>query len=109
MKVRGRPVKSQIRQNVVEILHELQEGYGYQISRIYNTIYPQVTQRSIYYHLHKGIKTNEIAVRKVEQERGDFSWGQSVEKTYYMLGAKANPKGDVRVRDFLKSFKSLKR
>ncbi len=103
--VKGRPVKSQIRQNVVEILHYLGKGYGYEISKIHNAIFPPVTQRLIYYHLRKGIMTKEIAVYKVEQEKGDFSWGSVVEKTYYRLGSEGNPKGDDRVKHFLKSWK----
>ena len=102
---RGRPVKSQIRQNVIEILHHLGQGYGYQIAKIYNEVFPEVTQRSIYYHLRKGIVTNEIQINKVEQEKGEFSWGSIVEKTYYSLGMSASPKGVERVEEFLKKFR----
>jgi hypothetical protein len=99
---RGRPVRSQIRQNIIEILYFLNQSYGYQIAKIYNEVYPKVTQRSIYYHLRKGIQTNEIEVNKIEQEEGDFSWGKMVEKIYYSLGPKSVPKGDKKVEDFLK-------
>ena len=102
---RGRPVRSEIRQNVIEILHHLGQGYGYQIAKIYNEVFPEVTQRSIYYHLRKGISTNEIQIHKVEQEQGNFSWGSIVEKTYYSLGKAASPKGLARVEGFLKKFK----
>lgn len=105
MAKRGRPVKSQIRQNVVEILNHLGKGYGYQICKVYNEVFPEVTQRSIYYHLHKGVKTKEIVVHKIEQEKGDFSWGNTVEKTYYSLGGKAEAKGNKQVKEFLKQFK----
>lgn len=105
MTQRGRPVKSQIRQNVVEILYHLGKGYGYQICKVYNEVFPEVTQRSIYYHLHKGVSTKEIVVHKVEQEKGDFSWGNTVEKTYYSLGGKAEPKGEKKVKEFLKQIK----
>jgi len=102
---RGRPVKSQIRQNVVEILNYLGKSYGYQISKVYNEIFPQATQRVIYYHLQKGIQTKEIMVHKIEQEQGTFSWGSVVEKKYYTLGSKAKPRGDGRVEDFLQKWK----
>ncbi|MBI2103084.1 hypothetical protein HYT55_04545 [Candidatus Woesearchaeota archaeon] len=102
---RGRPVKSQIRQNVLEILHYLGKGYGYQISKVYNEVFPRATQRVIYYHLKKGIQTREIMVHKIEQEQGNFSWGSVVEKKYYTLGTKANLRGDGRVEDFLKKWK----
>ena len=39
---RGRPVKSQIRQNIIEILFYLKQGYGYNIAKVYNDIFPQV-------------------------------------------------------------------
>ena len=98
---RGRPWKSQIRQNVVEILYYLGKGYGYQISKIYQELYPAATQRVIYYHLRKGIQTKEIEMHSVEQEKGDFSWGTSVEKVYYSLGKEADPKGEKKVKEFI--------
>ncbi len=103
---RGRPIRSQIRQNIIEILFYLGKGYGYQISKIYNEVFPQVTQRSIYYHLRKGTQTKEINVNKIKAEKGDFSWGDTVEKIYYELGDAAEAKGDSRVKEFLeKSYK----
>jgi len=102
---RGRPLRSQIRQNVVEILYVLGRGYGYELAKIYNGIFPQVTQRSVYYHLRKGIETKEIKVHKIEQEKGDFSWGNYVEKIYYTLGDSAQPRGMKRVKEFLKKRK----
>ncbi|MBU1974477.1 MAG: hypothetical protein KKH52_03725, partial [Nanoarchaeota archaeon] len=91
---KGRPTKSVIRQNVVEILYYLGQGYGYQIAKIYNEIFPTVTQRSVYYHLRKGKETKEIKMHKIEQEQGNFSWGSVVEKIYYTLGEKAAPRGE---------------
>lgn len=102
--VKGRPIKSQIRQNIVEILHYLGEGYGYQVAKMYNEIFPQVTQRSIYYHLQKGLLTKEIAVHKIEEEHGEYSWGSVVEKKYYALGKNAEAKGEKRVKEYLKTW-----
>jgi len=51
MAKRGRPVKSEIRQNIVEILFYLKRAYGYDIYKVYIKIFPKVTLRSIYYHL----------------------------------------------------------
>lgn len=102
--MRGRPVKSQIRQNIVEILYYLGRGYGYQLAKIYNEIFPQVTQRSIYYHLRKGMQTKEIEIHRIEEEKGQFSWGSVVEKKYYALGDKAEPKGNEKIQEFLKRF-----
>ena len=103
--VKGRPIKSQIRQNVVEILYYLGEGYGYQIAKMYNEVFPHATQRSIYYNLQKGLLTKEIEVHKIEEERGEFSWGTVVEKKYYMLGKNAEPKGEKRIKEYLDTWK----
>ncbi|MFH0701161.1 MAG: hypothetical protein V2A62_01860 [Candidatus Woesearchaeota archaeon] len=99
--VRGRPLKSPIRQNIIEILYYLHEGYGYQISKIYLAIFPKVVQRSIYYHLRQGVKTKEMEVKEIKQETGDFSWGSTVEKIIYALGPQAEPKGEPRVKEYL--------
>lgn len=98
---KGRPAKSPIRQNILEILHYLGKGYGYQIAKIYNEIFPKVTQRSIYYHLNKGKFTKEIEISKIKQEKGEYSWGDSVEKIYYSLGPHAEVKGISRIKNHL--------
>ena len=98
--VKGRPVKSEIRQNIVEILYFMKEGYGYDIYKAYVVIFPKVTMRSIYYHLKKGIDLHEFKVSKIEKEKGDYSWGPEAEKTYYSLGSAAKPKLDPRVKEF---------
>tara|TARA_Y100000310_G_scaffold342813_1_gene447580 strand:- start:236 stop:607 length:372 start_codon:yes stop_codon:yes gene_type:complete len=104
---RGRPVKSVIRQNIIEILHHLDQGYGYEISKIYNEVFPEVTQRSIYYHLRKGTQTGELKLQRIERQKGNFSWGNIVEKTYYVLGREANPKGNDRIKEYLDRIKKL--
>ncbi|MEK6886309.1 MAG: hypothetical protein AABW88_00605 [Nanoarchaeota archaeon] len=99
---RGRPVKSAIRQNIVEILNVRGDMYGYDIFRVYKEIFPSITLRSIYYHLKKGISTGEFIVKEVRKEKGNFSWGGETEKTYYALGPKAMAKGDSKVKDYFK-------
>jgi hypothetical protein len=96
---RGRPVKSQIRQNIVELLFFLKEGYGYDLYRHYKDIFSPVSMRVIYYHLKKGTDIGEFKVNKVIKENGDFSWGNEAEKIYYSLGKEAQPVGNDRVRD----------
>lgn len=102
---KGRPCQSEIRQNVIEILYFLGKGYGYQLSKMYNKIFAKASQRSIYYHLRKGVSIGELELNKVEQEEGDFSWGKMAEKTYYSLGKKAKPRGELRVKEFLEKIK----
>lgn len=102
---KGRPVKSEIRQNMVEILFYVKEGYGYEIYKAYVSIFPKVTMRSIYYHLKKGVEIGEFVVNKVEKEKGDYSWGGEAEKIYYALGPNAKPTGNDRVREYIDSKK----
>ncbi len=99
---RGRPVQSPIRQNIVEILQHLGEGYGYQISLLYNQLFPKCTMRSIHYHLKKGLDTQEFVVKRVVKEKGEYSWGGMAEKIYYGLGENAKPMMNTRVAEFLK-------
>ena len=70
----------------------MKEGYAYEIYKIYKQIFPKVTMRSIYYHLKKGTSIDEFKVKEIRKEKGTFSWGSEVEKTYFELGTKAEPK-----------------
>lgn len=97
---RGRPVGSAIRQNIVEILFYMKEGYGYDISKAYLDIFPKVTMRVIYYHLNKGVETKEFKISKIKSEKGDYSWGPQAQKTYYKLGPAANPVGLPKVEKY---------
>ena len=97
---RGRPTKSQIRQNIIELLAVMGRGYGYEIHKIYVQIFPSCTREVVYYHLRKGVKLGEFEVEEVRQEAGEYSWGTTVQKTYYKLGPKATPAGDDRVNAF---------
>ncbi|MBU0627858.1 MAG: hypothetical protein KKC75_01605 [Nanoarchaeota archaeon] len=105
---RGRPVKSQIRQNIVELLYFMKEGYGYDIYRQYKELFPPVSMRVIYYHLRKGSALGEFKVNKVIKENGDFSWGSEAEKVYYSLGDDAQPIGNMSVREFIEKKNNLK-
>ena len=97
---RGRPNGSKVRQRVIEILAYLEKGYGYEITKVYNQIYPETSSRLIYYHLRKGMQTGEFLVQEVKSEKGEFSWGSEVEKIYYVLGPNAEVKGLKQVAKF---------
>ncbi|MFT4304527.1 MAG: hypothetical protein ACMXX8_00400 [Candidatus Woesearchaeota archaeon] len=99
--IRGRPVKSHIRQNMVEILFVLGEASGYDIYKVYREVYPKIALRSIYYHLKKGCSINEFKISKIEKEKGNFSWGGEAEKKYYSLGDFAKPVGDEKVKNYI--------
>jgi hypothetical protein len=103
----GRPTGSVIRENIIEILAVLGRGYGYLINKIYQEIFPLCTREVIYYHLKKGVALGEFSVEEIKQEKGDFSWGGVVEKTYYKLGANAKPKFDEKVRKYFEKQRKL--
>ena len=103
---KGRPIKSEIRQNIVEILYFMKHGYGYGIYKAYISIFPKVTMRSIYYHLKKGTMLGEFKVEKVEKVKGDYSWGGEAEKIYYALGDKAKPTMNDRVKEHFEKKKA---
>lgn len=106
--VRGRPVGSKVRQNIIEILYFLGSSHGYHIYKIYKNVYSPVTLRAIYYHLKKGLETEEFKIADIQKEQGEFSWGSEAEKTYYMLGKHAKPEIDKRLKLFLDSRPDLK-
>jgi hypothetical protein len=103
---RGRPVFSEVRQNILLILAVAGKAYGYELTRFYLDLFPKVTRRLIYYHLHKGVELEEIEIAEVVDERGDYSWGRSAEKTYYKIGKKAKI---IKKKRVLEYFNKLKR
>ncbi|MBI3051248.1 hypothetical protein HYY74_02215 [Candidatus Woesearchaeota archaeon] len=98
----GRKPGSRIRQNIVEILYQIKQGYGYEIYKIYRKAFPKASMRSIYYHLRKGTQTKEFKVQAVEKSRGEYSWGGEAEKTIYALGENAAPRGDEKLSGIIK-------
>lgn len=106
---RGRPIKSDVRENLVEMLAIMGRAYGYEIHRFYNEIFPATTRENIYYNLKKGVKLGIFKLTEVKSEKGDYSWGSTVEKKYYELGPSAEPKGNVRVKEFFDGLKKLKK
>lgn len=102
---RGRPTKSEIRQNMIEILAVKGEAYGYELAKIYNAIFPGCTRENIYYHLRKGVALGEFVVKEIKQEKGEYSWGSVVEKKYYVIGPKAKPQGNDKVKKYFEGKK----
>ncbi|MEM2131286.1 MAG: hypothetical protein QXM96_02470 [Candidatus Woesearchaeota archaeon] len=98
--MKGRPIFSQIRQNIIEILFYIEKGYGYDLYKIYCEIFPKVTQRVIYYHLKKGTEIGEIEIEKIEKEQGNYSWGNIAEKVYYKLGKNAKISNNEKVKEY---------
>lgn len=102
---RGRPLNSQIRENIVEILYFMKKAYGYDIYKHYVNVFPKVTLRSIYYHLKKGIELGVFEIEKIEREKGDYSWGEMAEKIYYKLGKNASPKLNPVLKNYFEKLK----
>lgn len=84
---RGRPRFSQIRENIKDMLREQGSMYGYEIYKQYIKKYGSVSRRSIYYQLQEAINEGAVAIDKIEQEKGEYSWGSSAQKIYYKLVA----------------------
>ena len=98
---KGRPIKSMIRQNMIEILYFLKKAYGYEIYKVYNAVFPKVTLRSMYYNLKKGVQLKEFKVENIIAEKGDYSWGAEAEKIYYSLDKGAKPKIDIKIKKYI--------
>ncbi len=96
---RGRPTRSVIRQNLIEILHFMGEAYGYQLYKAYREIFAPVTLRVIYYHLKKGKALGEFEVAGVKKTSGSYSWGPEAERVFYKLGPAAKPAVLPEVRE----------
>jgi hypothetical protein len=92
---RGRPLGSEVRQNLIELLFVKGKGYGYQIHKWYIKKFPAVSQRVIYYNLKKGVEIEEFQVETI-RTKGEFSWGSSSERNYFKLGKKARPTGKLK-------------
>jgi len=100
---RGRPVGSAVRQNIVEILYYAKKVHGYGVYAMYKEIFPKVSMRAIYYHLKKGVETGEFKVVEIKKEKGNYSWGPEVERTYYGLANSAKAVGKKEVKEYLDS------
>lgn len=88
---RGRPIGSEVRQHIIDILFFMEAAYGYEIYKQYVRLFPKITLRLIYYHLRKGVELEELSISEIRQEKGEYSWGKQAEKIYYSLGPQANP------------------
>jgi hypothetical protein len=100
--MKGRPVGSIIRNRIAAILNKINVGYGYELYKIYKEFFGQVHIRTIYYNLKKGIEKEEILLFKIEKEIGAYSWGNEVEKIYYIIGPYANIKLPLKDLEIIK-------
>jgi len=103
--VRGRPVKSEIRRNIIDLLGYMRRGYGYEIYKLYLRFFPRCTIEVVYYNLRKGVVLEEFVIDAVKREKGGYSWGPIAQKTYYVLGPNAAPRKRKRLDEYFKTVK----
>ena len=90
----GRKPKSQIRDEIVELLYFMKEAYGYELYKKYCKVFDKkISIRSIYYHLNKGVELGIFNLKEIRDVKGDFSWGSGVKQVIFKLGVNAQPIG----------------
>lgn len=104
----GRPIGSDIRLRMVDILAVLESGYGYEIHKIYCQIFTPCTREVVYYHLRTGVKLGLFSIEKMVSEKGEYSWGKTVEKIYYKLGTAAIPHLNPAIAHAVQKYKLAK-
>jgi len=85
VKKQGRPIGSNVRTNIINLLSKEGPMHGYQIYQEYIKYYPKVSMRLIYYHLKKGVSLEELKIHKIEKKKGEFSWGNEVQNILYAV------------------------
>ncbi|MBT3940930.1 hypothetical protein HOD83_02380 [Candidatus Woesearchaeota archaeon] len=100
----GRKAKSQIRDEMVDLLFFLKEAYGYDLYKKYCKVYDKkISMRSIYYHLNKGVELGVFNLKEIRDVKGDFSWGSGVKQVIFQLGVNAQPSGNKEIANKLRN------
>lgn len=99
----GRPLKSIVRERLVEILYLGGKMTAYDAHKHYIALFGATTRRNVYYQLEKGAVLNLFSIKQVVEEKGDYSWGETTRKVYYVLGKAALPKLDKHVKKYFDS------
>ena len=100
--MKGRPFKSNTRQNIEKILATMGMGYGYLVYKIYRKAYEKTSLRNIYYHLHTGVKLGEFIEIGSEEGKGDYTWGGKTERKIYTRGPNASQEKDPKAEEVMK-------
>ena len=77
---------NEVRRKIATILFKIKYGYGYQIYKYYRKIFGNISLRTFYYNLNKGEKMREFVIVDIKKVNGSFTWGDSAQRVYYMLG-----------------------
>lgn len=103
----GRPYNSPVRQNIIELLSQFGELYGYEAYKHYVRLFPKVSMRAVYYSLRNGVKKGYFKIAKVEKKAGNYSWGPEAQRVYYANGEMAKPTGNEKVKQYYEKIKGL--
>jgi len=98
--VQGRPVKSVVRDRLIEILFVIGKDTAYNLHKHYVSIFGKCSQRNIYYQLQKGKDLDLFQIEEIVDEKGNFSWGETARKVYFKLGKGAKPQINLEVRNY---------
>jgi hypothetical protein len=101
---RGRPIKSVVRDRLIELLFVSGSITAYDAYKHYISIFGKTSQRNIYYQLQKGKDMNIFEVEE-KDEKGNYSWGDSARKMYYKLSKSAEPKINEIIVDYFNMLK----
>jgi hypothetical protein len=74
---------SEVRVRIGKILSVAKKAYGYEIYRIYTTVYGDVLLRTIYYNLKKGVELGDFEAANLMNVPGNFTWGFESNRVYY--------------------------
>jgi hypothetical protein len=97
MAKKGRPLGSNVRDRIINILYQYRNLHGYGIHKVYEDIFGDVSRRLIYYHLDKGVEIGSVELAGTKEEEGNYSWGDTVQQKHYRLGPNAEPSYDERI------------
>lgn len=96
---RGRPIRSDVRNGIEGIIDAMGAGYGYEIYKVYKGAFEPTSLRNIYYHLGKGIDEGVFVSVGSHAAEGEYTWGPSVERKFYVLGHNASGKGSAKISE----------
>lgn len=105
----ARPRNSIIRKRLIDILFYLGKAHGYELWKVYTSIYSNISNRIVYYHLKVGCNFEEFNLEEVNIKNGDFSWGNSAKELIYSLGKNAKPNPNEDLKEKIEQLSFLKK
>ncbi len=106
--IAGRPSKSVVRDNLMELLFVFGKLTAYDAHKHYIKLFAKTSRRNVYYQLQKGCDTGLFDKEQVT-EKGDYSWGTESKKVYYTLKTKEGLQLNKNIVDYYKNYKKLQK